>query len=103
MDRQLLGAPEVATQWFLHTTGLYCTTYGTDHSITRASARRTVQAWCAIDDPERAPALADEVLAMLAYLNSEEINVLAQQVTTRLPAVCVVEGVGDQPAPLRRR
>lgn len=81
----LLGAPDVATQWFLHTTGLYCTAYGTGHPDVLASARRTVHTWSAIDDPDQAVALASEIMAMLAYLGTQESTALAQQVTTRLP------------------
>lgn len=84
---QLLGAPDVATQWFLHTTGLRCTAYGTTHHVTATSADRTIRAWSTITNQDQARTLAQDVLAMLAYLDTDHSATLAQQVVEHLSGV----------------
>ncbi|MGW1819088.1 hypothetical protein ACWCQM_36695 [Streptomyces sp. NPDC002125] len=47
----LLGEPDVAARWYLHTTGLQIALRGATHTEAEGSARRAVHTWQQVKDP----------------------------------------------------
>ncbi|SES38357.1 hypothetical protein [Streptomyces qinglanensis] len=68
---RLQGDPEAATHWDLHVIQLQVATWGTHHTITRASAQRAVRHWTEISDPATRVALSKQLLGMLVAVSGE--------------------------------
>ncbi|MBZ4321527.1 hypothetical protein [Streptomyces huiliensis] len=67
----LLGQPEVAARWYLHTAGLQAQARGTEDPLTQASAQRAVQHWRGISDLQARRAVGAELSVLLAAIVGE--------------------------------
>ncbi|MER5780301.1 hypothetical protein ABT104_01040 [Streptomyces mobaraensis] len=67
----LLGRPEDAARWYLHTAGLQVHARGADDPLTQASAQRAVQHWRGIRDVRAQRAVGAELSALLATVMGE--------------------------------